>query len=500
MELSREQIFILLVCVAASLKILFFSLSLPFFPLDEELHFDAIQKFASGYKAQAPLPSLDKLSVEIIELYHSPEFLRVAEPGRPFVPLSSWCRPSQEHLPPELADRVTIWAPVKNVEIDAPPAYYTIEAVWYKIGRWMGYSGLFLLYWLRSLSALAYGVFVLLAWLFVRECYRDNRFLQICVPIFLLVFPQDCFLFLIPNSLSAVWMTAALLLFAKVVNKPERSVALYAAAGLAAATTALLSFGNFTVGLVVCVAAYFLVKPAWALPQRDSRIAKTLVMMVAAAVPVGAWLVHNRLILGNWSGSKSKQEFLTWTVKPISEWIHHPLFTFAGFHYFLATLARNFWRGEMYWGAEPRTAAIDPFYLWLSLFLCGVFVVHILRRRTAGSEVSFADAAAILLILGSVLFLMALSMPFDFGRCFYPSRARPYFVSGRLIIGALVPFLILFLGGLQVVCGWISKRLNPLYVAIPLAACVFVVETVLFIPILSSRFNLISFLLGRSCS
>jgi hypothetical protein len=38
---------------------------------------------------------------------------------------------------------------------------------------------------------------------------------------------------------------------------------------------------------------------------------------------------------------------------------------------------------------------------------------------------------------------------YDFQNCFYPSRAHPFFVSGRLMLGMLVPFLLLFACGLD---------------------------------------------------
>ena len=49
----------------------------------------------------------------------------------------------------------------------------------------------------------------------------------------------------------------------------------------------------------------------------------------------------------------------------------------------------------------------------------------------------------------SVVFFGWLSVIYDFQDCFYPSRAHPYFTSGRLLLGALIPFLILFVFGLD---------------------------------------------------
>jgi nitric oxide reductase large subunit len=58
------------------------------------------------------------------------------------------------------------------------------------------------------------------------------------------------------------------------------------------------------------------------------------------------------------------------------------------------------------------------------------------------SSVCFVGVAA-------VAFLGFLSILHDFQDCFYPSGAHPYFTSGRLMPGALIPFLLLFVYGLD---------------------------------------------------
>ena len=50
--------------------------------------------------------------------------------------------------------------------------------------------------------------------------------------------------------------------------------------------------------------------------------------------------------------------------------------------------------------------------------------------------------------------MVAVSVSFDFGDCWYPSRERPYLTSGRLVLGALIPFLALYLQGLERILGW----------------------------------------------
>jgi hypothetical protein len=63
--------------------------------------------------------------------------------------------------------------------------------------------------------------------------------------------------------------------------------------------------------------------------------------------------------------------------------------------------------------------------------------------------------------IASVGFLAFLSIQFDFGNCINPSRAHPYFTSGRLLSGALIPFALFYVYGI----GWLFRRINP---ALPL--------------------------------
>jgi hypothetical protein len=51
--------------------------------------------------------------------------------------------------------------------------------------------------------------------------------------------------------------------------------------------------------------------------------------------------------------------------------------------------------------------------------------------------------------LATLAFLGFLSIIYDFHDCPYPSRGHPYFTSGRLMLGALIPFLLLFIFGLD---------------------------------------------------
>jgi hypothetical protein len=51
----------------------------------------------------------------------------------------------------------------------------------------------------------------------------------------------------------------------------------------------------------------------------------------------------------------------------------------------------------------------------------------------------------------------------DFGYCVYPSRNFPYFASGRLIAGCLVPFALLYVYGLR---QFVPRRVPGLLLAL----------------------------------
>ena len=90
----------------------------------------------------------------------------------------------------------------------------------------------------------------------------------------------------------------------------------------------------------------------------------------------------------------------------------------------------------------------------------------------------------------SVGFLILLSMMYDFGKCWYPSQARPFFTSGRLMLGAMIPFLLLYVDGLRVVLTKISKRVNLLYIIIAISIFISQYEIISLITVAKSKYNL----------
>ena len=68
--------------------------------------------------------------------------------------------------------------------------------------------------------------------------------------------------------------------------------------------------------------------------------------------------------------------------------------------------------------------------------------------------------------IAAIVFLGFLSLIYDFHNCVYPSREQPYFWSGRLMLGALIPFVMLYVYGLDRALGRAkNRRLRPLVLA-----------------------------------
>jgi hypothetical protein len=269
---------------------------------------------------------------------------------------------------------------------------------------------------------------------------------------------------------------------------------IYATAGLLCALTFLLGFGNFSIFFPLIYLAIVTFK------RRDCRARKAAaLMLLAPAVPIAFWAIRNRILLGDWTGTASKLSYLGWTTKPLSQIIHHPIFSAHGFWHFLSTLSRNFWRGEIPWHGAPRISWIDSFYLFSTIVFIAAFLWRMIRQKEEAFAERFADCCSLAIACLSVLFLIFLSLRYDFGTTYYPSRGLPYFVSGRLIIGALVPFLVIYLRGLELLWKRALPRVSPLLPVLALVVCMAITESLALRPVFASPYNFYGAVAQRGC-
>src|ERR1041384_4187688 len=117
---ANERVLILLLCVAAALRVLIFSAAFPFFSnIDEDLHFDLITQYSHSHVPR----SFDRLNEETLNWivpYGSPEFLFPPEhfPDGKF-PAPLW-KQSWSKIGTEIASTRAAWSGEINFQSSQP--------------------------------------------------------------------------------------------------------------------------------------------------------------------------------------------------------------------------------------------------------------------------------------------------------------------------------------------------------------------------------------------
>jgi hypothetical protein len=456
--------------VYAAFRVLFFCAVFPLSNnVDERFHLLTIQMYAQGHVPGRDLPAVDPDFSREFLLYWSPEYWHTQQ----LIERDGASRPLYG-LPPEAREaalsrdfyvkQLDQWARRPNFEAQSAPLYYIVAAGWYRLGEAVGMQDWQLDYWPKVLNPIAYALLVWFSYKFVREFYPRRFFLHLAVPALIAVFPQDVFFGMNRDVFSAPLCAAALLLMMRSLEmKPDRYAALLSASFLVGLAF-LSSVSNFVLYGVLASTVWFWIRRSTATSVRKARVVLTSVL-AAGALP-SLWMLRNYLVMGDLTGGKAKTHDFGWTVKPLSQIFDHPLFSLRGAGYFMAELTRSFWRGEYVWHGVPmRSATADWFYLVSSVVLVATFVFNFVSpRREASSLQKLADAQALFLVAASILFLAVISLIFDFHDCQYPSRLLPYFVSGRIISGAMLPFALMYACGLELVLHRFHKWVPPVAV------------------------------------
>jgi hypothetical protein len=464
----HERWLVALFGLVAALRVFLFAAAFPFFSNgDEDLHFDLIVRCANG-KLPRTFDVLTEKTLDYIGVFASPEFLQTPEnfPDGKF-PAPLWKQPHQVAAPVIEATK-DAWKNEINWEASQPPLYYVVAAIWWNAGKFFGLRGIQSLYWIRFLNALLMSILVWLGFTSARTVSPECPNLRIGVSLLLAFIPQDVFYVLSNDVLSPICFGIVFVCLLKWFSKPPK-VTLGAITGLAIAAAYLTKFSNaplLVVAIVAALAAVFLP------PRRPTArpIAALLVITLCAGIPIAIWMLWCRANFGDITGSTTKMVILDWTRKPFRAWFDHPIFSFRGLWVFWSELLARFWRGELMWhNRELSLSFADNFYAITSLIFVSMTFVGIwlgpTRLKFELKALTFAGLA----FLSAVAFLLMLSIMFDFGRCAFPSRARPFFTSGRLISGALVPFALLYTYGVLDLVRRVAPRF-PAWIMLALIA------------------------------
>ncbi len=443
-------------CLVAAFRVFLFSAAFPFFNnVDEPSHLDLVLKYSHG---QIPR-KLEPFSLETlryITLYASPEYLGSPQqyPNGVFPP-PLWTSPEQAKatLAKLRQDPALI-----NAESSQAPLYYAVAALWLLAGRLFGVAGDYLLYWIRFLNVFLAAALVWIGYAAARQTFPAERFVRLGVPALLAILPQDVYYSIQNDVLSPICFGLAFIGLVQWLRADKPGARLSVLTGLALAAVCLVKVSNLP---LLAVAAVAIVVRAWSQARRgELRYTWTslALLLLCAGLPMACWVSWNLHNFGDLTASAAKIQLLGWTYKPLGEWLHHPIFTPGGLSYFWSELMARFWRGEFVWGLKPLASPVgDAFYWTSSLVLAGAAAISQSPRFASRNGIERPILIlAFYSFFASVGYLALLSLAFDFGRCWYPSRNLPYFTSGRLLLGALVPFLLLYLHGLN----WATKQLR----------------------------------------
>lgn len=447
-----EHATVWLLCLLGAVHVFIFSAAFPFFSVvDEQDHFDLVVRYSHGEIPRSLTPASAE-ALPFMAVYGTPEYLSfpALQPGG-IIPPPPWKQPVETVRDRLMAKEAAYQKVFQNHEAASPPLYYALAGGWWKLGRLLKLDGAPLLYWLRFMNLPLVAALVWLGWRTARHIFPENIFIRVAVPALIAFLPQTTFYAINNDILTPLAFGAAFLLLLKFFDADEPSPRLAAAAGLALAAAFLTKTSDLP---LLAAAGVFIALKLVGLARNGELGASRfplLVLVCAAAVPTAAWMTWCKLNFGDFTGSNLKIQFLGWTLKPVGEWGHHPLFSASGFWFFLERNVATFWQGEMLWHRQALALpAVDSVYVVLTL---GTLALTLAALATRPPPFITPQQSALwlgfLCVAASFAFFALLSVRYDFQNCFYPSREHPFFVSGRLMLGMLVPFLILFAAGLD---------------------------------------------------
>jgi hypothetical protein len=488
----REQLLVGLFCLLAAVRVAVFTAAFPFFNnMDEQCHFDLVCKYAHGEVPRGLVP-FDAEAAALMALYHSPEYSwRQQDYPSQKMPPPVWSLSAAERtkIVPELADG---FRRKPNYEATQPPLYYAVIGLWYNLGKGLGIEGGNLLYWTRLSNLPLYGLLVWLSYLFAKQIFPASRFVYLGVPFVLAFLPQEIFLGLNNDVLLAPVATLSLYLLFRMYRAETPSLALALGAGVATVAAVLTKSTSLPLLVVVGIVAWLKLGLPWWRKQPLVHLLPVVVLTTVSGVLIGCWLARNHLVLGDLTGLAAKNRFLGWTPKPIAQYWNHPVFTPGGFLFFWNMLTTSIWHGEVSWHYYDLAGGIINLFYVLSttVFLAVFAFVAIAGQGKAPVEARSAARICLLLFLLFAALPFLFSVTIDFGTIHRSlTRECPYFASGRLTFGALVPFLIMYLGGLEVLLGWLQLSFLRLPLLIVMIDGILLSQIAYSLDVFASQYN-----------
>ena len=445
---ALEQKTIFSLCLLAALHVSFYAAAFPFFNnVDEPRHIDLVLKYSRG-DIPRQLELVERQSAMDLALYGGNFYLEAVTNDGELLP-QPWKLPAEKKAAWILPDSPLFQA--VNYESSQPPLYYFAAASAWRLLDGLGVPEGRKLYGMRFLNIPVIMLIVWLGWLTAKTVFPDNVFPRIALPAFIACMPQSAFYSIQNDVLSPLSFGSAFLGLLLLFQTEANDWRLGVLTGLALAAAFLTKMTNVP---LLAIAALALALFAWRLHcERKLRQALPAfaALITCAAFPALLWIGWCCKNFGDFTGSQPKVLFLGWTSKPFLDWFHHPIFTVPGAWTFLSEFLSEFWQGEITWHRQPLCLpGVKAFYDLLTIVLLLIVLVRLIRRPLPAFDAEYRSLRfAFLLCAAALGFLIYISIRFDFHDCLYPSRVYPYLVSGRLTLGALIPFMLLFVSGLN---------------------------------------------------
>jgi hypothetical protein len=487
---STEQKWVLLLCLLAAIHVFIFSAAFPFFNnTDESEHLDLVLKYSHGSVPRGMDVSSDEC-VRYFALYSASFYLGSVTNAGEFLP-PPWEWPVQQQNTIIQSARKST-RDVINQECSQPPLYYALAGAWWRLGGVLGLDGGQRLYWLRFLNIPIVVVLVWLGWLAARRVFPGEKFLRLGVPALLAFFPQSAFYSIQSDVLSPVCFGAAFICLVCLMNMEMPTARLGIVTGLALAATFLVKPSNLPLLAASIILLFIMVLKLWRSGKLRPVLPAFSWLAACAALPAVLWMFWCQKYFGSLTGSKSKVMALGWTVKPFTEWWPHPIFTPHGLWIFLSELLARFWQGEMTHHYQPL--ALPPVNLFYAIITLVLFTAALVGLIPRGGMASAPQRRALwfsfFACLAAVAFLGFLSIIYDFHDCICPSRERPFWTAGRLLLGALIPFSLLFVHGLDRILGRLKLDDSSKFRVLgSLLIFMLVAETVTNWPVFANEYN-----------
>jgi hypothetical protein len=488
---AQERRVVLLLCCLAAIHVFIFSAAFPFFSVvDEDAHFDLVVKF-SHHEIPKGMETISMESARYIATYGTWEYLLPPDkfPDGKFPP-PKWTQPTNAESEKLLGYEIRALMGT-NPESTQPPLYYNLAGIWWKAGQAIGLHGGHLLQWIRFLNIILIAVTVWLGNIAARTIFPTNHFVRLGVPALVAFIPQTAFYSIENDSLTPLCFGGAFILLVRWLRADLPNARLGIATGLMLAATYLTKLSSLPLLAVSGMFVLIKIRRSWTEGKLRVSFPALASLVLAAGIPVSIWRAWSKFNFGDATGSAMKIKLLGWTNKPFAERWDHPIFTLHGLWTFCSKLIATFWQGEMLWHHQPLASpVIDTFYTVLTISIAAIVLIALLRRTSfAPGPQCQAVWMSFWCCLSAAAFLGLLSIMYDFHNCFYPSREHPYFSSGRLMLGALIPFSLLFIYGIDYA---LSRMKNDWVRSLVLGGLILfmlISETVVNRPVFFSEYN-----------